>query len=63
MGKKRYENTEGGHSKFWELQKTKGGWDAFYGKIDGTAQGPKFYSDDEVEKVIASKVKKGYVLV
>ena len=59
----RYENTSDGHSKFWELHKTKSGFDAYWGKIDAKPAGPKFYAKDEVEKVIASKVKKGYVLV
>jgi hypothetical protein len=63
MATERYENTEGGHSKFWELVPTKGGFNAFYGKIDGTPQGPKFYTKEESEKVVAQKLKKGYVKV
>ena len=63
MAIERYENTEDGHNKFWELHSTKGGFNAFWGKIGKTPAGPKFYGPDEVGKVRDSKLKKGYVKV
>jgi len=60
MANERYENTEDGHSKFWELKSTKGGYKAFWGKIGAKPAGPKFYTKEEAEKIKAQKIKKGY---
>jgi hypothetical protein len=57
---RRFENHQGTSNKFWELRSTKGGFNAFWGGIGKAEQGPKFYGTDEVEKVIDSKLKKGY---
>jgi predicted DNA-binding WGR domain protein len=57
---RRFENHEGTSNKFWEIRPAKGGFNAFWGAIGKTEQGPKFYDATEVEKVIASKLKKGY---
>ena len=63
MATERWENTEGGHNKFWELVSTKGGYGAFWGKIGAKPAGPKFYTKEEAEKLRAQKEKKGYVKV
>ena len=58
-----YHNTDGGHNKCWQLNKTKEGYLAMWGKINGTMQGPKVYSIEQAEKVVREKLKKGYRLV
>jgi hypothetical protein len=57
-----FTNTEDGHNKVWRiLQTSPGTWEAHWGKIGGTLQGPKKYTTEEVEKVIRQKLNKGYV--
>lgn len=57
----RYENHEAGHNKCWVLTKTKAGYEAHWGKCDATnLQGPKVYTEQEIEKVVDGKIKKGY---
>ncbi len=58
-----YENTEDGHSKCWQLTKTKSGYQAMWGKIGGTMAGPKVYTEADAAKVVKQKLAKGYVKV
>ena len=58
-----YENHEDGHNKCWQLTKVKAGYQAMWGKCGGSMQGPKLYTEDEAEKVVREKLKKGYELV
>lgn len=59
----RYECVNETSSKFWELQKTTDGFEAHWGRIGGTPSGPKLYTEGEAMKVVAGKLKKGYVKV
>jgi len=59
----RYEMTEGTHNKFWDLRKTKNGYEATWGKIGNKEAGPKVYDESEALKVVNAKLKKGYQLV
>ncbi len=60
----RYEMIEDGREKFWTLQKVGDDYVARWGKIGGSAEGlngpSKTYSEDEIDKVIQSKLNKGY---
>jgi predicted DNA-binding WGR domain protein len=56
----RFEYAEDGHNKFWELVPTNGGFNAFYGRINGKIVGPKFYVPQNAEKLKQQKLKKGY---
>ncbi len=59
----RYECVGDGHCKFWEIEKLSSGkYRAKWGKIgyDIPPKNVKDYSLDEVEKVIKSKIRKGY---
>jgi predicted DNA-binding WGR domain protein len=60
----RYENTEDGHSKFWELTVIQQGHglalEAGWGKIGKAPQGTKVYSLEEADKLIREKTAKGY---
>lgn len=59
-----YENHTDGHDKFWELKKvTVGTYEARWGKCGSEGQGPKVYVESEAERVVAQKLKKGYVKV
>jgi len=60
----RYEMVAGTSSKFWELKKgRKDEFIATWGRIGNAPQGPKVYDTAKAEKVVAEKVKKGYVFV
>jgi hypothetical protein len=53
--------TTDGHNKVWRITETEPGvWEAMWGPIGGTLQGPKKYTTEEVEKVIKQKIRKGY---
>src|SRR5262245_50178037 len=64
----RYEFTEGSSNKFWEIALAGKSFTTTYGKIGSTGQTTikKFKSDadakKEHDKLVAEKVKKGYVL-
>ncbi len=60
----RYEMTEDGHNKFWEIESNSPTTVvATWGKIGKDPQGEKEYPIDGIEKLIKEKLKKGYVLV
>jgi len=65
----RYEFKEGTSNKFWDISLDGSSFTTTYGKIgtDGQATIKEYDSDDkakkEYDKLIAEKVKKGYVLV
>lgn len=59
----RYEYREGSSNKFWELKETADGYIATWGRIGTAGQGPKEYTQEQAEKVVAEKLKKGYHLV
>lgn len=63
----RYENTEEGHSKFWqvEIRKVNGSpvATASWGRIGKPAQGTKDYPIESIDKLIREKMAKGYVKV
>ena len=65
----RYEFTEGTSNKFWEINLSGKSFTTTYGKIGANGQTTikKFSSDadakKEHDKLVAEKVKKGYVLM
>ncbi|MFK8001546.1 MAG: WGR domain-containing protein, partial [Polyangiales bacterium] len=65
----RYEYKDAKSSKFWTIERTADGYDVCYGKIgtSGRQQSKSFdtteKADKEHAKVVAAKIKKGYVLV
>ena len=68
-GKARYEFVEGSSSKFWEISLDGASFTTTYGKIGTSGQTATKDFDEEseaeeaYEKLVAEKVKKGYVLV
>ena len=66
-GARRWENTEDGASKFWEIKVEEASHTVRFGKIgtDGQSKTKDFDDESEAEddaaKLIAEKVKKGYV--
>lgn len=61
----RLEMTEDGHNKFWEATaKGASNAEAGWGKIGASKpQGTKLYTNEELEKVMKEKIKKGYKVV
>jgi len=60
----RYEFVAGTSAKFWELKAMGDGeYGAIWGRIGKAHQGPTIYDTAKAEKVVAEKIKKGYVLV
>ena len=60
----RYEFIGGTSAKFWELKAFGGGeYGAIWGRIGKAHQGPTIYDEAKAEKVVAGKIKKGYVFV
>ena len=57
----RLENTSGGHNKFWEFKRVGKDFIACWGKITADRpQGNKIYSEEEINKLVQEKIKKGY---
>lgn len=69
LSSRRFEFSDGSSNKFWSIDLSGSEFTVIYGRIgtDGRAQTKTFDSDDiatrEAEKLINSKVKKGYVEV
>jgi len=65
----RYEFSEGSSNKFWEIELDGSSFTTTYGRIgtDGKTTIKEYDSEEqarkEYDKIIASKVKKGYELV
>jgi predicted DNA-binding WGR domain protein len=60
---RRFEMTEGGHNKFWEVSPEGRGFRASWGRIEKGAQQSMLYTAEEIEKKIREKLNKGYTEV
>lgn len=56
----RYEMVDCDHYKFWEYKRVGDKYIASWGRIDHPAQGSKIYTEDEINKLVREKIKKGY---
>jgi len=55
---------EGNHFKFWEYKKIGDMYIASWGRIGGDRPlGNKAYTEDEIKKLVKSKMRKGYKVV
>lgn len=60
----RLENTTGGHNKYWELNAINDNEaEATWGAIGKAPGGTKVYTNEQAEKLIKEKLKKGYKVV
>jgi len=60
----RLEMVEGNHNKFWQYKKVGNEYVATWGKITALRpQGNKIYSEEEIKKLLKTKLAKGYHVV